>query len=142
MGVVREEGNGTVERTLWWEGWGCCHSWTAGLPAQDLRLARAQSQPCMSHRSAPWVGEGLVYSSTDDLSSHEETAMLLEEVMGGPELNTWLTRLWSSLGPWGTVNKDRLSVALVIPKLFMCLTWAGGLGQGVPVPLPCRLLTS
>lgn len=50
--------------------------------------------------------------------------MLLGEVMGGPELNTWLTRLWSSLGPWGTVNKDRLSVALVIPKLSMCLTWA------------------
>lgn len=66
--------------------------------------------------------------------------MLLGEVMGGPELNTWLTRLWSSLGPWGTVNKDRLSVALVIPKLSMCLTWAGGLGQGVPVPLPADCL--
>ena len=32
----------------------------------------------MSHRSAPWVGEGLVYSPSDDMRSHEETAMLLE----------------------------------------------------------------
>ena len=78
MGLAREEGSGTIRKDLWWEGWGCRHFWTPGLPAQDLHSARAQSQPCMSHRSAPWVGEGLVYSHSDDMRSHEETAMLLE----------------------------------------------------------------
>lgn len=58
-----------------------------GLPAQDLHLVRpslrlAEPQVC------PWVGEGLVYSSTDDLRSHEETAMLLGEVMGAQSWNT------------------------------------------------------
>ena len=60
----------------------------------------------------------------------------------GPRVDTWLMRLWSSLGPLGIVNKDRFSFALVTREVSMCLAWVGGLSQGVPVPLPCRPLTT